>query len=76
MYAPTGGPNVKWGGGHNWPPMATALVLGVLNSPVATPAHGLLGLRPSLRLQFISENASVLALYVCSTTHGPTSLSC
>ena len=28
------------------------------------------------RLQFITENASLLALYVCSATHGPTSLSC
>ena len=27
----------------------------------------------SLRLRFISENASLLALYVCSTTHGLTS---
>jgi len=42
-------------------------------SPVATPAHGLLGLCPSFQLQFMSENACFLALYVCSTTHGPTS---
>jgi len=51
-------------------------VLDVFNNPVATPVYGLLGLRPSFRLRFISENASLLALYVCSTTHGPTSLSC
>ena len=46
-------------------------VLGVFNGPVATPAHGLLGLGRSLRLRFISENASLLALYIC-----PTLLSC
>jgi len=51
-------------------------VLGVSNTPVATPAHGLLGLIPSLRLRFILENASLLGLYICATTHGPTSLSC
>jgi len=41
---------------------------------VATPAYGLLGLRPSFRLRFISENVTLLC--VCSTTYGPTSLSC
>jgi len=46
-------------------------VLGVFNNPVATPAYGLLGLGPNFRLRFLSENASLLALYVCSTTHGP-----
>jgi len=46
-------------------------VFGVFNSPVATPAHGLLELSPSLRLRFISENGSLLALYICATTHGP-----
>jgi len=50
-------------------------VLGVSNNPVTTTAYELFGLRPSLRLRFISENASLLALYVCATTHGPTSLS-
>jgi len=43
---------------------------------VASPAYGLLGLRLSLRLRFTSENASLFALYVCASTHGPTSLSC
>ena len=42
------------------------------NSPVTTPAHGLLGRNPSLRLRFISESTSLLALYICVTTHGPT----
>ena len=51
-------------------------VLGVFYSPVATPANGLLGLSPSLLLRFILENACLLALYICATTHGPTSLSC
>jgi len=50
-------------------------VLGVFNSPVATSAHRLLGLSPSLQLGFILENASLHALYICATTHGPTSLS-
>jgi len=50
-------------------------VLGVFNSPVATPAYRLLGLHPSFRLRFISENASLHDLYVFSTIHGPTSLS-
>ena len=45
-------------------------VHGVFNSPVATPAYGLLGLRPSFRLQFLWETANLLALYVCSTTQG------
>ena len=51
-------------------------VLGVCNSTVTTPAHGLLGLSPNLRLRFISENASLLTLYVYATTHGPISISC
>jgi len=37
-------------------------VHGVFNSPVATLAYGLLVIRPSLRLRFVSENASLLAL--------------
>jgi len=44
-------------------------VLGVFNSPVATPAHGLLGLNPSRWLRFISENASKLALYFLCHHH-------
>ena len=48
-------------------------VFGVFNSSVVTPAHGLLGLNLSLRLRFISEKASLLALYICVTIHGPTS---
>ena len=36
----------------------------VFNSPVATPAHGLLGLRPSFRLRFLSWNASLLCMFV------------
>jgi len=51
-------------------------VLGVFNSLVATPAHGLLGLSSNLRLRYISENASLLVLYICATTDGATSLSC
>jgi len=51
-------------------------VIGVFNSPVVTPLDGLLGLNLSLRLRFISENPSLLALYICATTHGLTSLSC
>jgi len=50
-------------------------VLGVLNSPVPTPAHGLLVQRPCLRLWFILENTSLLELSICATTHGPTSQS-
>jgi len=46
------------------------------NRPVATSAHGLLGLSPSLQLRFISKNASLLALYICAVTHGPTSRNC
>jgi len=57
-------------------PVLLSCVRGVFNSPVATPAHGLLGFRPSFRLQFISENANLLALYVYSTTHGRISLNC
>ena len=51
------------------------LFFNVFSNPVATPAHGLLGLSPSLRLRSLSENSSLLALYICATTHGPTSLS-
>jgi len=51
-------------------------VHGVFNSPVATPSYGLLGLRSSFRLRFISQNVSLLALHVCSTTCSHTSLSC
>jgi len=50
------------------------LILGVFNSSVAIPAHGLHGFSPSLRLRFISENASVLALQICATTQGPVPL--
>jgi len=57
-------------------PVFLRWVIGVFNSPVATPAHGLLGLSLSLRLRFISENASMLALYIYATTHCPTPLSC
>jgi len=39
-------------------------VLGVFNSPMATPAHGLLGLSSSLRLQLISENARLLWIFM------------
>ena len=50
----------------------------MFNSPVVTPAHEVLGLSPSLRLRFarISENVSLLALYICATTHGSISSSC
>jgi len=34
-----------------------------INSPVATPAHGLLRLSPSLRLRFIPENATLLCIF-------------
>jgi len=44
-------------------------VLGVFNSPVATPAHGLLGLSSSRRLRFASEKASLLALYIYLCHH-------
>ena len=57
-------------------PVFLSCVFGVFNSLVPTPAHGLLGHTPSLRLRFILENASLLALYICATAHGPTSLSC
>ena len=40
-------------------------VLGVFNSLVATPAHGP---SPSLRLRFISENASLLCVFVPTST--------
>jgi len=40
-------------------------VLDVFNSPVATPEHGLLGISPSLRLRFTSENRSLLPLCIC-----------
>jgi len=49
-------------------------VRGVSNSPVATPAYGLVGHSPSLRLRFALENASLLALYICATTQGPVPL--
>ena len=57
-------------------PVFLIYVHGVFKNPVAAPAYRLLGLSRSLRLRFISENASLLALYICSTTHGLTSLSC
>jgi len=44
-------------------------VLGVFYSTVATLAHGLLELKPSLRLRLILENASLLAFYICTSTH-------
>jgi len=40
-------------------------VLGIFNSPVASPAHGL---GPSLRLQLISENASLLCIFMPTPT--------
>jgi len=43
-------------------------VIGALNSPVATPEHGLLGLSPGLRLGFISENASLFCMFVSPPT--------
>jgi len=39
----------------------SSCVLGVFKSPVATPAQGL---SSSLRLRFISENASLLCVFV------------
>jgi len=45
-------------------PVFLSCVFGVCNSPVATPAHGFLGLIPSLRLQVISENASLLCIFM------------
>jgi len=44
-------------------------VLGIF-TPGALPPHGLLGLSPRLRLRFIYENVSLLALYICATTNG------
>jgi len=56
-------------------PVFLSCVLGVFNSPVATPAHGLLGLSPSFLVTiYIGERE--LVLYIYATTHGPTSLSC
>jgi len=55
-------------------PVFLSCVLGVFNSPVATPANGLLGLSPSPITSYIGERE--LALYICVTTHGRTSLSC
>ena len=49
-------------------PVFLCCVLSVFCSPVATPAHDPLGLSPSFRLRFISENASLLALYICAIT--------
>ena len=46
----------------------SSCVLGVFNSPVTTLAHGLLELNPSLRLRSVSDNASLLALYICANT--------
>jgi len=43
-------------------------VLAVCNSPVATPAQGLLELSLSVRLQFLSENASFLYIFVTPPT--------
>jgi len=48
-------------------PVFLCCVLGVFNSPVAAPVHGLLGLIPSLRLRYISKNVSLIALYTCAT---------
>jgi len=45
-------------------PVFLSCVLGVLNSPVPTPAHGLLGHSPCLGLRFILENASLLYVFV------------
>jgi len=41
-------------------PVFLSRVLGVLNSPVPTPAHGLLG----QDLVFVCENASLLCVFV------------
>jgi len=48
----------------------------IFNSPLAIPAHGLLGLARVFHydLYSIMGNACLLALYICATTHGPTSL--
>jgi len=52
-------------------------VLGVFNSPVATPAHGSSGLARVFDYDLYRRmRASLLALYIFATTHGPTSLSC
>jgi len=45
-------------------PVFLSCALGVFNNPPATPSHGLLGLSPSLRLRFISENASLLCIFM------------
>jgi len=45
-------------------PVYLSCVLGGFYSPVVTPAHGLLGLWPSLRLRFISESTSLLCILV------------
>jgi len=57
-------------------PVFFICAFGVLSSPVATPAHGLLGLRPIRRLRFMLENSSLLALYNCASTHVSTLLRC
>jgi len=40
-------------------------VLGVCNSPVATPAHGLLGFSLSLRLRFLYRRTQACLIYLC-----------
>jgi len=45
-------------------PVFLSCVHGVFISLVATPTYELLGLRPSFRLRFISENASLLCTFV------------
>jgi len=57
-----------------FPACSSSCVLVVFNSSMATPAYGILGLSRTPRLRFILENANLLALYICVTTHGPSSL--
>jgi len=47
-----------------FPCLFLSCVLVVFNSPVATPAHGLLGFSPIPRLRFISEYASLHCIFV------------
>ena len=55
-------------------PAFLSYVLRVFNNPAARSAHGLQRFSPRLRLRFISDNASLLALYICATTQGPVPL--
>ena len=51
---------------HFWPFLRCVPV--VFHSPVRILAHGLLELSPSLRLPFISENTSLLCIFVSPPT--------